>query len=511
MKVLVAGDVAGHFDVLFERVAAVHTSAGPFECLFCVGDFFDSNSKHGAATAKALEYLTGTIPVPIPTYFIVGKGSEFELPEEGGDIVTNLHFLGKGGVRAISGLHVAWVSGRFDAFVQSAGVSTVTAYTPRILKSVCTEAGAAEFGRKIDILLTAEWPKHLFATLPQEVAYTGGSKEIAQLTKFLQPRYHFAGTEGFYFVLPPYRNCEATHVTRFFGVAGVSSSSDPHRKWLYAMSIVPFTQASSDLLAKIPEDTTDNPFSAESVQRQETEIRKRKAAADQTAEEAKRAKQDAPCWFCIDSVAEDSRHLVVSHGSFAYLTLARGGLVDHHLLIVPMQHFTGSHQFHTELQEEIGRYIDALTALFASQQQYLTMYERNIHINGTPCHTVLQVIPVSQRIPEAAVKAELLQRATATGVTLDPYRDGDKLGEQFFLFALPGEKFIYRHRSKGKGKGKGDKFNLQFGRDVLASVLGCPKRIDWKACVKPIGEEKKLAQEFESDFRTYDWTKQADG
>jgi len=27
MKVLVAGDVAGHFDVLFERVAAVHTSA----------------------------------------------------------------------------------------------------------------------------------------------------------------------------------------------------------------------------------------------------------------------------------------------------------------------------------------------------------------------------------------------------------------------------------------------------------------------------------------------------
>jgi len=47
--------VAGHFDVLFERVAAVHTSAGPFECLFCVGDFFSPGTcVHPPALRRAL-------------------------------------------------------------------------------------------------------------------------------------------------------------------------------------------------------------------------------------------------------------------------------------------------------------------------------------------------------------------------------------------------------------------------------------------------------------------------
>ena len=45
----------------------------------------------------------------------------------------------------------------------------------------------------VDILLTSEWPKHVLSTLKQHVEFAGGSKDIANLTKFLQPRYHFAG------------------------------------------------------------------------------------------------------------------------------------------------------------------------------------------------------------------------------------------------------------------------------------------------------------------------------
>eukprot|EP00667_Euglena_gracilis_P008726 EG_transcript_8852 len=514
MRVLVAGDVLGRLDALFARVAAAAAKAGPFDALFCVGDFFDSASQHGAAGPAALTYLQGAAPVPIPTYFIVGKGSEFELPEEGGEVCPNLHFLGKHGVRTIAGLNVAWVSGRFDPFVQTAGVSTITAYTPRSLQDVCTQAGSTEIGRRVDVLLTAEWPRHVLSTLPQDVEFGGGSKEIAHLAKFLQPRYHFAGSEGLFFARAPYRNTDASHVTRFYGLTHLSDASEKEKKWLHAMSLSPMAEMTTEALRQVPADVTDNPFLPEHIQRKEAEAKERKRAAAEVAEQAKKAKLDAPCWFCIDQVGEDARHLVVSHGSFVYLSLAKGGLVDFHLLLIPMEHFTGSHHIHEGIQEEIGHYIDALTAFFATQGQYLVMYERNIHINGNPCHMNLQVVPLSKRLAEEEVKAALLARGMGHGYSFDDYKDGDRLAEEFFLFALPSEKLIYRHGKKGKGKGggkgggkgTGGRFQLQFGRDVLAQLLGSPQRADWKACVRPPAEERRLADRFRQQFRPFDWT-----
>lgn len=41
VKVLIAGDVKGNIDVLFNRASAVNTSNGPFHLLLCVGPFFN--------------------------------------------------------------------------------------------------------------------------------------------------------------------------------------------------------------------------------------------------------------------------------------------------------------------------------------------------------------------------------------------------------------------------------------------------------------------------------------
>ena len=47
VKVLVTGDPEGRLGALFKRVAAVHTSNGPFDFLFCVGSFFQpAGAKH---------------------------------------------------------------------------------------------------------------------------------------------------------------------------------------------------------------------------------------------------------------------------------------------------------------------------------------------------------------------------------------------------------------------------------------------------------------------------------
>lgn len=41
VKVLVAGDVKGNVDALFQRVEKVNNSNGPFQILLCIGPFFD--------------------------------------------------------------------------------------------------------------------------------------------------------------------------------------------------------------------------------------------------------------------------------------------------------------------------------------------------------------------------------------------------------------------------------------------------------------------------------------
>jgi hypothetical protein len=38
VKILVAGDVQGDLDTLFQRVEAVNSKAGPFVCLLCIGE-----------------------------------------------------------------------------------------------------------------------------------------------------------------------------------------------------------------------------------------------------------------------------------------------------------------------------------------------------------------------------------------------------------------------------------------------------------------------------------------
>eukprot|EP00906_Rhabdomonas_costata_P030401 RCo042960 len=511
MKILIAGDVDGKFDRLFARVEATQRQCGPFTCLFCVGRFFSSTSKDGTENAKSLEYLRAATPVPIPTYFIVGNSSDVELPEEGGEICPNLHFLGKGGISNIHGLHVAFASGTFDKYVQTAGVSTSTAYTQSSLRQIEVAAGASEFGRMVDLLLTAEWPKNLLSTVPQPVTFSGGSGPIAGLVKALQPRYHFAASENLFFSRPPYRNPDVPYPTRFFGLAGVSDSSDKHKKWLYAMNISPVREVGlRSFVEGSGEEVTDNPFSLESIQRKELQtqqmVKRQREAEEEQSGKRKRPAEDFECWFCIDKVRPDARHLVLSHGEFTYLSLPKGGLMDHHVLILPMEHFTGTNVIHSGVQDEITKYLNALAAFYKSRGQYMVYYERNI-FKGKPMHMNLQVYPVDFKYSPEQVRDALFSRAVDCGLAFDSYEEGDRLPEQYFLFCLPAEKLIYRHFAKKSGV----KFDPKFGRDIIAMVTERPRGADWRDCVKSTELEKGQAEGFKKAFRTFDWTQQSQG
>jgi len=47
-------------------------------------------------------------------------------------------------------------------------------------------------------------------------------------------------------------------------------------------------------------------------------------------------------------------------------------------------------------------------------------------------------------------------------------------------------------------------FNIQFGRQVLVSLLNIPDRFAWKACMLSDDEDKAEAQAFKGAFTPFD-------
>jgi len=47
------------------------------------------------------------------------------------------------------------------------------------------------------------------------------------------------------------------------------------------------------------------------------------------------------CWFCLSSPDVD-KSLIVAVGKYCYLALAKGGLVSHHYMILPIHHYQTS-------------------------------------------------------------------------------------------------------------------------------------------------------------------------
>ncbi|XP_063901518.1 CWF19-like protein 1 [Zophobas morio] len=61
------------------------------------------------------------------------------------------------------------------------------------------------------------------------------------------------------------------------------------------------------------------------------------------------------CWFCLKS-PNIAKNLIVHVGEHFYLALAKGPLVDEHLLILPISHVSCSIELTNEETEELKRY-----------------------------------------------------------------------------------------------------------------------------------------------------------
>lgn len=200
-KVLICGDVEGHFNFVFSKVDTINKKSGPFDFLLCVGNFF------GKDNIELEPYKSREKTIPVPTY-IIGPNRESDLEHysgiDGFEMCHNLTYLGKRGLyTASSGLKIVYLSGTERRSNENETIH-FNEHDVISIKNSCLK-GQPSF-RGVDILLTSPWPDGVTNLDPNkpECKYQG-SKLIAWLATHIKPRYHISALEGIYYERPPYR------------------------------------------------------------------------------------------------------------------------------------------------------------------------------------------------------------------------------------------------------------------------------------------------------------------
>ncbi|XP_020221769.1 zinc finger CCCH domain-containing protein 64 [Cajanus cajan] len=243
-RILLCGDILGRLNQLFKRVSSVNKSAGPFDALLCVDQFFPNSPEH---LEEFTAFIHGGSVVPLPTYFIGDYGvtapkillqaskdsANRSFKMDGLKICNNLYWLKGSGKFSLFGLSVAYLSCRKSSSVQQFG--TYTEDDVDALRAIVEEPGI------VDLFLTNEWPSGVTNRAAASDVPAGLSEAVSsdstilELVQEIKPRYHIAGTKGIYYAREPYSNVDVVHVTRFIGLASVGNRDKQAGQSQYAL------------------------------------------------------------------------------------------------------------------------------------------------------------------------------------------------------------------------------------------------------------------------------------
>ena len=544
----------GKFSALFEKVAKLQKK-NDFALAIIVGDFFALPEEQTSDTAKDLSrLLNGSIEIPLTTYFTLSGGpfpSEIidRLESSKGELCPNLFFVGKRSVTKTSEeIRIVALGGNLDPEA-SAGVSK-DKYLPFHTES---DAKLLYGANSADLVITSNWPASIRTRskvqIPDGVEEPEGEQCISDLCETIKPRYHFSSSPLFFYEREPFfhpsRNDQpdVRPITRFISLAAFDN--DSKQKWLYAFSLSPNTAPNST----IPTGATASPL-APSKKRQRLEeqqhVYARFSGQDRHPHSAKRKralKSPGECFFCLSN-PDLATHLISSIANDAYLTTAKGPLSTSntysdlgfpaHILIIPLTHSAtfGSiadidERFTT--YKEMQRYRDALHRMVSerSKQKLGSVTWEVSRASGIHLHW--QFLPIDSGIIEkglvdAAFKVEAenekypMFKAKANG-------DGvGELGDYFRVVIQkpsPGDGGADRDQTSGEAedrvKGKSIekslvlplsedfRFNLNFGRVVMAKLLALEDRVSWRDCAQTVEQESADVEAFKNAFKSFDF------
>ncbi|KAI9742517.1 MAG: hypothetical protein M1835_003058 [Candelina submexicana] len=549
-KIIVIGDVNGQFSAAFEKLAALHTK-NAFSLAIVAGNLFtnpmDTSSAHDEDITAL---LNGTIPVPLPTYFALGSHTlpqrVIEKLESGGEVCSNLYFLGKRTtIKTSEGIRIVALGGTLDPNV-TVGLSK-DIYLPFYTQDDAKALGGAH---SADILITNDWPSSI--RVGSKVGFTTDqgkptSQEcVATLCSILKPRYHFSTFETFYEREPFFHPEDASgdrRITRFISLAPYNNPSK--QKSLYAFSL----DLSTSNPVTLPPGTTASPLSRPS--------KKRAALPDQETysrfsqpnnhhhRQNKRQRQPPPspseCFFCLSN-QNLATHLLTSIATDTYLTTAKGPLSTSdtfpqlgfpaHILIIPLTHSPTLEAItepavRASTYKEMQRYRQALHSMITTvAHRGLGAITWEVARAGG-IHIHWQFLPICVDL----IRKGLIEAAFKVEAENEKYprfqaRDiGDGKGEENDFFRVmiwsPSEEQSSEasnaDASTGAPAGRETslilplssnfRFDLQFGRRVLAKLLGLESRLSWKDCSQSHEEEVADAEAFRKAFKEYDFSR----
>ncbi|HZW87769.1 MAG TPA: metallophosphoesterase [Myxococcaceae bacterium] len=202
------GDIHGRFHRVRTWLDALeHALDRPVDAVLAVGDVeaFATADDHRRKAAKRTmpaefaAFAQGESRMTRPFYFIGGNNEDFEglhgLPE-GGEVAPGVHYLGRVGTATIAGIRIGWLSGIyapkwFDTPLQ-APTTAATRKQAGYFRRPEVDRLRAERG--LDMLLTHEWPRGLFARTPgKPVRPWMGNPLTRTLVDEVQPQWLLCG------------------------------------------------------------------------------------------------------------------------------------------------------------------------------------------------------------------------------------------------------------------------------------------------------------------------------
>lgn len=550
MGSVVIGSVNSALRDVFTKLAKLQTKNN-FSFAIIAGDLFGDGS-----TEKELEdiaaLLQGTISVPLPTYFTVGGNRiperVVERLESTDEVCTNLYYLGRRGtLKTSEGIRIVTLGGKFE----NSG-----ALDPQLndkYQPYYTEPDARSLygAHSADILVTYQWPSSIRTgtkvNVPENIDIPQSHQCLADLCSTLKPRYYFSSSTNLFFEREPFfymptddaPNIKPT--TRFISLASFNNSST--QKWLYAFSLDP--KAPPPL--SLPVGTTASPLA--------NVAKKRQALPDQRQSYSrfsqdtgydrpnKRHRQRQPppgpgeCFFCLSN-ENLATHLVASIGTDAYLTTAKGPLTTSstfpslefpcHILIIPLTHSPTIEAIpesatRSSAYQEMQRYRDALHEMIQRKSEgklgsvtWEISRSRGIHIHWQFMPVTADL--VSRGLVEAAFKVEA-ENAQYPKFEAREIGDGSAERSDFFRVWIRDPSTEHGGTSEANGVGKRAlekslvlpvsfdfRFDLQFGRRVMAKLLQLENRVNWQDGGQSQAEEEADAEAFRKAFKVYDFS-----
>jgi len=225
------------------------------------------------------------------------------------------------------------------------------------------------------------------------------------------------------------------------------------------------------------------------------------------------------CWFCLSN-ANVAKHLIVSIGDECYLSLPKGQLIPTgpgsnplvpgggHVLIIPVDHHphpmrsAAAQESSPDVLEEAERYKTALSKMYAQHNASTVIFEVAV-LREKGGHAHMQVVPLPNSLSADEIERAFRRDGSRQNVEfeaedkVEEAMEAIRKGPQgYFRAELPdGRVLLHLIHSPG--------FNLQFGRQVLANLLGTPQRSNWKDCVMDEEDEGEDATAFKQAFAAF--------